>query len=1449
MSIYFQTRIRGEGKPIPEVLQAHSSLGVAVHGWAGNRVIVSSEEGQTLWNLSRNAAPTASAWHPTKKLVVNGWKDGMVSMWSADEPQSYKTVSNGTHHDNLSVLTMTWSSGGLYLLTTSKSNAVVVWQLESNNKLSMLWAVKSELPVVQAVHLQSPATKRISGAEASDDDILFAVSSGQNHVSLLDDTQALSPLVSLERDQQISSMLWDVESRNLVTLTTSVMIAVHRVDRDLKVSTSLRRKISVPVRGAEDAPFTPKMIWAAPGVVGLCCGDDKLRMFSVSAEVIYLVTSQESSQSITCIASQPQRKLLVCGTSDGATLLFRFNGKPNSQDADDWMLLATYRELGKPLEAIHLLASGDVVYTQDTAVVTLQETQRKRKWTGQASAFQTSPDQVLVETPQGGRVLVRIPSHVRDLDLCFPQLAVWTGSSIGVYSINESTGTYSALNAVDSASNCFGLHQDGILRVKDGKLVFDNFQLQSIASLAFSDAEGIPVLIDVQGDFVCCVTSNRMIRVVRVNKGELRSIGPSRPIFVSEPDVTVVKARINAVGKRVALLTNVTPAGSAAKVPDSRLWVFEVDTDRMTFHDFHTSHVGIPMHVGWNTPAPNVNTVGELEHLLLACEVKSSVAGGKSKTAGAGNPDASVNADVDASALDTTRTAEDVDQDAATQFMVTLFATPGNVVLHHSAPLKHTMSFLGITVPNLYVSTSKVVENELQYYLDHRRLRDFQGLGADPDPRVREALMLFGYNTTIGNMDEAYRAVKTIKDPSVWQNLAKMCVTTKRLDVAGVCLANMQDGVAARALRESKDEPELDTRLGILALSLGMREEAERFFKKAKRHDLVTELLIANGNWDAAQKNAEQLDRIRLRQVAYRYGQWMENVNDFNASVASFQKAGCMGTDVPRLFFLHGRLDELRGLANGGDAGACGLKTLDESAIKDLLVWWGNFEERNGNVAESLKCYERAGDVYNTVRLLTIQSPPQLDRAVDVVMKAPEKSQGAAYFIGLYYEQQNVVSKALQFYSMAGASRRAIQLAKTHELYGEVVGIVLKCDDKQLALECAMWFESRSVFDKAVQLYQKGGDVQRAIDVCIRGGLYDILNQISETLDQGADPDTFIQMAEHFLNSAHFDKAAQMLVFAKAYNEALQLCVDKNVKLTDEMAEAMTIPKSDNDDDEAYRISMLKKIAKVAKEQESWHLACKKYTQAGERVKAMKMLLRAGDTEKVMFFANHSRSTEIFILAGNYLQSQDWQHDANIYKCIVNFYTKAKAFENLASFYDACSQLQVDEYRNYDNALVTLREALKALEKGDASISKRNHFAQRIEIAEQFVNARKMIQPGKPSLEMVQICTDLITRSRQDHADHDLIEASIRVGDVFALLVEYYDKLGQVENAYSLMDRMRQQNIELTFFLEQSLIERICKACGRDAKVMLAMAQPQSSTHNASRPPAPTDENFEEEDI
>lgn len=75
-----------------------------------------------------------------------------------------------------------------------------------------------------------------------------------------------------------------------------------------------------------------------------------------------------------------------------------------------------------------------------------------------------------------------------------------------------------------------------------------------------------------------------------------------------------------------------------------------------------------------------------------------------------------------------------------------------------------------------------------------------------------------------GNMDAAFKAIKLVQNVGVWNSLAKMCVKTRRLDVAGVCLGHMANARAARAVRLAVNDDSLpiEAKLAVLAIQLGM---------------------------------------------------------------------------------------------------------------------------------------------------------------------------------------------------------------------------------------------------------------------------------------------------------------------------------------------------------------------------------------------------------------------------------------------------------------------------------------------------------------------------------------------------------------------------------------------------------------------------------------------------
>lgn len=59
-----------------------------------------------------------------------------------------------------------------------------------------------------------------------------------------------------------------------------------------------------------------------------------------------------------------------------------------------------------------------------------------------------------------------------------------------------------------------------------------------------------------------------------------------------------------------------------------------------------------------------------------------------------------------------------------------------------------------------------------------------------------------------------------VSSPFVWKSLARLCVNTRRLDVACICLGNMRDIQGIWTLRYAQAEPELEARVAALAIHL-----------------------------------------------------------------------------------------------------------------------------------------------------------------------------------------------------------------------------------------------------------------------------------------------------------------------------------------------------------------------------------------------------------------------------------------------------------------------------------------------------------------------------------------------------------------------------------------------------------------------------------------------------
>lgn len=530
-----------------------------------------------------------------------------------------------------------------------------------------------------------------------------------------------------------------------------------------------------------------------------------------------------------------------------------------------------------------------------------------------------------------------------------------------------------------------------------------------------------------------------------------------------------------------------------------------------------------------------------------------------------------------------------------------------------------------------------------------------------------------------GNMDLAYRSIRSIQSKAVWSNLAKMCIETQRLDVAKVCLGHLEKASSVRAVRQAMEDDDLElvSKTAVLATELGMNDKAQELFSKAERYDLLNKHLRSMGQVDEAIKLAETHDRINLKNTYFQKATELKENGDIAGALQYYEKTQNPVQNITQML-----LENPNGMK----------RYMQNATDPKMLKWWGQYVESSGDMDAALSIYQKAEDWYSQVKILCYLG--KISKADTIARQSGDRA--ACYHLARHYENVGKFQDAIMFYTRAQTFSNAIRICKENDFQDELWTVASSSRSREKAIAAA-YFEECGSYKRAVELYHRAGMLHKALDMAFESEQPDILEIIASELTPDSDPELIQRCAEFFLSVEQHQKAAFLLAKTKQLKKSIQICMNKGVPVTEDLAEMLTPVKGEVD--EETRVYILTQLGELLQQQGDYHTATKKFTQAGDKVRGMKSLLKSGNTEKIIFFANMSRQHEVYIMAANYLQALNWQEDNNILKHIVTFYSKGQAYDSLANFYAICAQIEIDEFHNYEKALKAMQEAHKCLEK------------------------------------------------------------------------------------------------------------------------------------------------------
>jgi len=1215
---------------------------------------------------------------------------------------------------------------------------------------------------------------------------LFFFATDAGSLCLGDDMKHCSEVCKVSG--HIKSLLFYEKESSTIIITSHMLLVQFKLTTAEKLTSTRKFKLSI----AGD-PELLQAIWAGDGLLAISSGENMIRLMNIEKDENYVLTladpmfgDQLLNDKILSIAYNSKRRSLAAGTKSGNIIIWRcksVSGEPPSS-SEGW-------EARKPTKAglsdinellwgnTHGLACGLV----PQGLVVLIETQLKKKMRDALQIIQNNQKSVEAWTQgKSNGIPIKVEFAVKGVDCSQNHVLIWSGKEAHIYEILSDSAKLEG--SFECKSMILAILEDNVVACTEGKVDVFNYKGAVKQTFKNTEAEGECVLVELNSKRMIIATSMNQIKVWDITRKVWKQIGMARPFEKDGKGLGEIrKVAINCDGTKLCILADSMPVPSI-KVPDTKFYIYDIEYDSIL--EYEISKHRIPIYCAWDQTDPRLLGV-ETEYVIEGKEEEGILEQEELQP--------------EKKEKDPKNTTE---EDKAYKLLTTFFVTSESGIKEH-AKIEYQSAdhaLLGINVPYYYIcgdvkelpdETKPEEQPQVTILLQKRYFAEYEVLKEDVDDDTRKAILNFSCSLANGNMDEAYNAVRGISNTKVWESLSQLCIKTKRLDVAQTCLGNMRFARGAKALREAEGEKEVEAKIATVAIHLNKTDMAKKLYEECGRYDLLIKLLEANGEWEEAIKIAEAHDKIHLNSLYYKIAKSYEYSGEIDTSIKYYELAGIGKTEIPRMLWNKNRLDRLEAYIN-------------EKKDPQLYRWWAQYLESKGNTAEAVKFYKLSNDDASLARISCNQE--DLPTASKIALDS--KDPYAAYHVARKYEASGQIHEAIKFYTKSQRLHHAIRLAKMKGMDSEVFNLSL-LSSKTIILQSAAYFEERKQYEKCATLYDKGGNTRKALKIAETNKLFDLVKTLSKNIEDSEDPESLTKHAQFLVDNGQYEKAVHLLLTAKKYEEAAELCERNNVPMSEELAEKVCTEAGVGvgTEEAARRDEIVTRIARLCKKQGLFGIACKKYTQIGKKGKAMKCLIKQGNVEAIKAYANTAREPEVYVMAANYLQNANLQNsDVKILATIVTFYKKAKAYESLAAFYESQAQNEIDEFREYEKAQGAMTEAVKAIQlsQNAKKTGRLQQLEYRMKLISDFVRARKLAESNQNPEEMLKICNFVI--------DSPDAESAVRVGDVIAQVVEYYYKIQDYKKAYEYLQKMIQRGIRVNPYLDQTVIDTIYGALG-----------------------------------
>ena len=1392
MSIYLSYDVEVEGEKIITAAFSNTDIPVLAVSTNKSKITFFQEEGTIVpdHDLMKECLVTALCWHPNDMILAYGLEDGHVGVW-VDEQNNCKEELN--HEGKVTIIK--FNRDGNRIVSADDKGMINVW---SFSPLFNRCSYRQSFSILQIIMPNFNYDKmdnkdNVPNQEKLSSLFFFANSGGMLH--LADDSRS-SPEIC-RTGGKIKSMLFYEKENSIIIITSSLLLVKCIIQFNQQLSP---KKVKLSISGK---PEEIQCCWASEGLIAIVSGDDIVRFFYLDTDQSYMISINDhplgqinTEDSFTCLDFNFRKRILVVGGLSGKVYMWKCTLTSNiiPVSSECWEPYCVVESIPDIVGISWSNYMGLIhVYSKKHKHAMLNETILQKKMNEFMKILQTSQDNLELITLVNDQYIsnkVQLDHNVHGISIYKNMLLCWNGMSVYLYEIDQNTLKMSLASELSLKSNIMAINNDSIINANNKNIELYTYDGEKKDQIPIKYDYGDISLFNVAHKFLLVVTVNNYFAVYDLERRGLKQTLSFRKFEKNGQSLGEIReAAINCKGNLIIFLTD-NMINSEMRIPETKLIIYDVEMD--SYIDYEISPNRIPIEITWD--------YSDWRIFAISTEYAKDLGEEDEKK------------DLYKSII---YTRNDDDNSVAQQNadwvggeLFLLFYTSENGVnsLESHKISRENQGIFGLQAPDIYFISS-TPDPITKCSLTEKKMQFFQGLDKINE-EISKALIEFSLLMSCGKLDEAYKIVKNIKTTNIWENMAHICIKTKRLDVLEVCLSNMRFERGIKAFREARHEKEPEAKLAKVAMHLNLIDEAKKLLQEVNRWDVLIKFYICIGDFDKAIQTAKDNDRIDLHNTYYRIAQHYEKIGDIEQAIQYYKLSGSGNKEIPRMLISLNNIEKLE-------------QTLSEDGNPESLLRLASYYESQEDYEDAMEYYKKADDIQNVIRLYLKEN--KIDDAIKVYEDGKEKYKikkeqkylrgymDGAYLIGNFYEKNNSIKNAIDFYRVSGRYNQAFRLAKEKGLDEEIYSLGTQAPKHTQNL-IAEYFEKKNKLDKAIKLYIQGSNIRKGLNLCLATNRLDEVRNLSRQLESKQDKDTLKALAEYFTGQNEFEKALELLIRIKDYENSMKICENHKVRISQETANAMKAD-LENEKDNKTKQELTSRLAKLLMNQGDFEMAHDIYVKMGNLKKAMKCYIKMGDKNKVIEFAHMCRNPELFILAANFLQNLDWTPD--VVKIIVSFFNKAKAYYNLCQFYIVLGVSEINEKKNFKKGEEYLRAALntvmKVRENDDKKNNKIEEIKKKLGFIESLNDMNEKLQSGNAA-GALEKCNELL---RIDGRDDILGDKDIYG---FMFKIHYFQK--DYQNAFLVLEQCR-VNQKMTNIVPVNLIQEVLTNVGRENQVQL----------------------------